>query len=221
MDFNRKRAEDLLGTVSLTQRLVRLIQLFETSSHRQPEHNSQIIETSPIFSSLKVGAKTHVCQPVPHFWHTLWGMKDASSNRRLCILTKCPAIWLIKAEVRQPRWSLAPYSWFLLWTVGVPLSLKLWEYLSFSFKLKVKAKPLSGFWMGFPYLTWKETVCGFKTNRAQRMRWGTHYWPGRRIPEAIHSKTRRSASPGPSGRLQVAMAFSQISSRGCSKRKNN
>lgn len=39
--------------------------------------------------------------------------------------------------------------------------------------------------------------------------------PGRRIPEAIHSMTRRRASPGPSGRLQVAMAFSQISSRGC------
>lgn len=48
------------------------------------------------------------------------------------------------------------------------------------------------------------------------MLWGTHYRPGRRIPEATHSKTRRKASPGPSGRLQVAMAFSQISSRGCS-----
>lgn len=31
----------------------------------------------------------------------------------------------------------------------------------------------------------------------------------------MHSMTRRRASPGPSGRLQVAMAFSQISSRGC------
>lgn len=39
-------------------------------------------------------------------------------------------------------------------------------------------------------------------------------WPGRRIPEAMHSMTRRRASPGPSGRLQVAMAFSQISSKG-------
>lgn len=50
---------------------------------------------------------------------------------------------------------------------------------------------------------------------------GTHYRPGRRIPEAIHSKTRRRASPGPSGRLQVAMAFSQISSRGCSGPQGN
>lgn len=41
--------------------------------------------------------------------------------------------------------------------------------------------------------------------------------PGSRIPEAIHSMTRRRASPGPSGRLQVAMAFSQISSRGCGR----
>lgn len=119
MDFSRRSAEDSLVTVSLTQRLVRLIQLFETSSHRQPEHNSQIIETSPIFSFLKVGAKTHVCQPLLHFWRTLWGMKDASSNRQLCVLTKCPAIWLIKAEVRQPRWSLAPYSTPLMSTAGL------------------------------------------------------------------------------------------------------
>lgn len=44
------------------------------------------------------------------------------------------------------------------------------------------------------------------------------HWPGSRIPEAMHSMTRRRASPGPSGRLQVAMAFSQISSRGCRRR---
>lgn len=31
----------------------------------------------------------------------------------------------------------------------------------------------------------------------------------------MHSMTRRRASPGPSGRLQVAMAFSQTSSSGC------
>lgn len=118
LDFRRRSAEYSLVTVSLTQRLVRLIQLFETSSHRQPEHNSQIIETSSIFF-LKVGAKTHVCQPRLHFWRTLWGMKDASSNRQLCVLTKCSAIWLIKAEVRQPRWSLAPYSTPLMSTAGL------------------------------------------------------------------------------------------------------
>lgn len=39
--------------------------------------------------------------------------------------------------------------------------------------------------------------------------------PGNRIPEARHSMTRRRASPAPRGLLQVAMAFSQISSRGC------
>lgn len=43
--------------------------------------------------------------------------------------------------------------------------------------------------------------------------------PGSRIPEAMHSMTRRRASPGPSGRLQVAMAFSQISSRGCRRQQ--
>lgn len=234
MDFSRRSTEDSLVTVSLTQRLVRLIQLFETSSHRQPEHNSQIIETSPIFSLLKVGAKTHVCQPLLHFWRTLWGLKDASSNRSsesslnvqrygwkrqkfASLGEDLPPIWHLWCQLLD----CLLISIFLLSTKGVPLSLKLGEYFSFSFKLKVKAKPVSGFWMVFPYLTWKETVWGFKTNRNQRTRWGTHYWPGRRIPEAKHSKTRRSASPGPSGRLQVAIAFSQISSRGCSKRKNN
>lgn len=51
-------------------------------------------------------------------------------------------------------------------------------------------------------------------NRAGWLKRGTDILPGRRIPEAMHSMTRRRASPGPSGRLQVAMAFSQISSRG-------
>ena len=60
-----------------------------------------------------------------------------------------------------------------------------------------------------------------QTSRAKGLLWGTHYRPGRRIPEAMHSKTRRKASPGPSGRLQVAMAFSQINSRGCSRRQLN
>lgn len=49
----------------------------------------------------------------------------------------------------------------------------------------------------------------------QMKMWRTKSRPGKRIPEAMHSMTRRRASPGPSGRLQVAMAFSQISSRGC------
>lgn len=43
---------------------------------------------------------------------------------------------------------------------------------------------------------------------------GAAHRPGKRIPEAMHSMTRRRASPGPNGRLQVAKAFSQISSSG-------
>lgn len=55
---------------------------------------------------------------------------------------------------------------FLLRSTGAPLTLKPEEYLSFSFKLKVKVKPVSGFWREFPrYLTWKETVWRFKTNK--------------------------------------------------------
>ena len=36
----------------------------------------------------------------------------------------------------------------------------------------------------------------------------------------MHSMTRRRPSPGPRGRLHVAMAFSQISSRGCGHRED-
>lgn len=64
----------------------------------------------------------------------------------------------------------------------------------------------------------REEVWMQTRDRAWRSLWRTDHWPGRRIPEAMHSMTRRSASPGPSGRLQVAMAFSQISSRGCGGR---
>lgn len=39
--------------------------------------------------------------------------------------------------------------------------------------------------------------------------------PGSSMPEARHSMTRRRASPAPRGLLQVAIAFSQISSKGC------
>lgn len=55
MEFSRRSSEDsqTLMTFLLTKWLVRLIQLFERSSHRQSEHNSQIIETSPIFSFFK------------------------------------------------------------------------------------------------------------------------------------------------------------------------
>lgn len=41
--------------------------------------------------------------------------------------------------------------------------------------------------------------------------------PGRSMPEAKHSITRRRASPAPRGLLQVAIAFSQISSNGFKK----
>ena len=42
--------------------------------------------------------------------------------------------------------------------------------------------------------------------------------PGSRMPEARHSMTRRRASPAPRGLLQVAIAFSQMSSNGCRSR---
>lgn len=63
-----------------------------------------------------------------------------------------------------------------------------------------------------PSDTWWRPEEALRKNKRRRGR------PGRRIPEAMHSMTRRRASPGPSGRLQVAMAFSQMSSRGCRQR---